>query len=353
MLKAIRLLPRKNCARFYSQNVKLRQIQEASKTVDPFSKIKINCSASATVRPVDLFECPNSDKLRVFAYSTTGKSSSEIDIKGDEKNVEVSARDKLGAKEDTKFVFEVPVKCNLEITAGKDVSIAEMYSDYIDVKSQKNIFTKNLRGTSIELLSQEGDITCDGLTLAQEIKIQTNHRGNIHLDKIQGDAMTCASSKGTISTNACYAGVSKFTTQTGTLNLKNVHKQATVYVLEEGDINMTGIHGNLLIKANGGNLNLQFSEVMDDTIIMSNDSKHVSINISDLVEENCFIELNSDEIILDKSASHLKDRLQGNKFRLGNGENKNKLLVSVTGKLALGKLSWADSLKSSLGFREM
>lgn len=105
------------------------------------------------------------------------------------------------------------------------------------------------------------------------------------------------------------------------------------------------------MKSNAGDLNLQFSEIVGDNIIMANDSKKVVINISDLIEEHSFVEISSDEIILSATIAHLKDHLIDNHiFRFGGEHQPTKLLVCTKGSLTVGKMSWTDKMKEIFGY---
>lgn len=98
-------------------------------------------------------------------------------------------------------------------------------------------------------------------------------------------------------------------------------------------------------------MNLQFSEIIGDNIIMANDSKNVIINISDMIEEQSFVEISADKVILSPTIVHLKDHLIEDKsFRLGGEHRPSKLLVCTKGSLTMGKMSWADKMKEIFGY---
>lgn len=61
---------------------------------------------------------------------------------------------------------------------------------------------------------------------------------DIVLDKLQGDLMHCKTFEGNISLNSCYVEQANFVTETGNLNLKNLHKKSEIYVLKEGNIDI-------------------------------------------------------------------------------------------------------------------
>lgn len=84
---------------------------------------------------------------------------------------------------------------------------------------------------------------------------------------------------------------------------------------------------------------------------MANDSQNVVINISDIIEEQSFVEISSDKIALNPTLEHLKDHImENNIFRLGEEHSPSKLLVCTKGSLTIGKMSWADKMKEMFGY---
>lgn len=61
------------------------------------------------------------------------------------------------------------------------------------------------------------------------------------MDKLQGDVITCKTKQGNISTNCSYVESSTFETDSGFLDLKNVHKKTKICVHQKGDLKMSKI----------------------------------------------------------------------------------------------------------------
>ncbi|XP_055838639.1 uncharacterized protein LOC129906763 [Episyrphus balteatus] len=328
--------------------------------VDPYSKIKINSQINVKIRPYNVLECQDSNLLRATIRSAVdGKpSKAQLDVKIKNKNVEITSKTTSTGKEAEELVclLEVPIRADLLIDTESEVSIADMYCEELNVISNKNIDTKNVRSTTVDLFSKNGNINCNGLLLGQKINIKTNTNGSIFLDKLQGDSINCHTIDGNIKTNSCYVESSKFTTDNGTLDLKNIHKTSEVCVNKMGDLFMTGVHGNIQIKCNGGgNVNVQLSEIVGNNKIVTQTEDNVIINISDQIEETSFIEATSKKFTLDESLSHLSDCIENdNHFRMSKEQdNCNKLVIESKGNLILGKLSWADSMKIAMGLKEI
>lgn len=166
-----------------------------------------------------------------------------------------------------------------------------------------------------------------------------------------GNSLTAITENGTISTNSCYAKNSKFITQKGSLQLKNVHEKSEMNLVDGGEIDVTGFHGILNATTNGGTLNFQFTEIYGESFIKANNPNQFNVNISAFVEQNSFLSINANEIILDPALNHLEKSNSNNGQALKNGNRdliEDVLSIETNGKLKLGKLSWMDTVKLKL-----
>lgn len=173
---------------------------------------------------------------------------------------------------------------------------------------------------------------------------------DIYLHKILGDRLTAISENGVISTDSCYSENSKFITQKGELQLKNVHKQSELFVLDGGRLNVTGFHGILRAKTKGGILDFQLTEVYGNSYIEANDPIALNVNISEFVEQHTCLSINANEITIDSSLQHFKDSQtlsdKGKKLEIGNSDLiEDNLTIRTNGHLNLGKMSWMDTIK--------
>lgn len=174
----------------------------------------------------------------------------------------------------------------------------------------------------------------------------------IHLNQVLGDSLTAISENGTISTNSCYAENSKFITQKGGFQLKNVHKKSELYLLDGGDavVDVTGFHGILNATINGGILNFQLNEVYGDSWIQAQNSINFDLKISEFVEQHTCLAINAKEIMIDSTLNHFEksrkcDENGENLITLNRDINSDSLTVQTKGNITLGKLSWVDSIK--------
>lgn len=172
-----------------------------------------------------------------------------------------------------------------------------------------------------------------------------------------GDSLTAITENGIISTNSCYAENSKFITQKGGLHLKNVHKKSEMYLLDDGDLDVTGFHGVLNVtSSNGGTLNFQLTEVYGDSCIDAQNPNELSVNISEFVEQHTCLSFVAKKISLDPTLQHFEKCYRNNndtgdktELQVGDRDMCDDLLtIRTNGNLKLGKLSWMDSVKMKL-----
>lgn len=65
---------------------------------------------------------------------------------------------------------------------------------------------------------------------------------------MQGDEIICKTDSGNISTSSCYSETSTFETNTGKLDLQNIHKTSKVLVNRDGNLKMCKKNVNLSIE---------------------------------------------------------------------------------------------------------
>ncbi|XP_031632824.1 protein FAM185A [Contarinia nasturtii] len=336
--------------------------------VYPFPNIKITSNYHLNIKPYDVLDCPDGNRLRISLKSKDiSKISSKVagflasfdaTVKIDEHNIVIDTVDDLGTQVNADelanavvCLIEVPIKSNLKVASKRDVNIENMYSDDINViTNDGDVTTKNIHSIHLNLIAQNGNIQCEGTTVSQKTDIRSYGKKNIHLNQVLGDSLTAISENGIISTNSCYAENSKFITQKGGLHLKNVHKKSELYLLDGGDLDVTGFHGTLNATTNGGTLNFQLTEMYGESRIEAQNPNQFNINISEFVEQHSCLQINANQITLDTTLEYLeksqKDDGSGEELQTGNRDiNDDQLIIRTNGNLKLGKLSWMDTMK--------
>ncbi|KAM7341901.1 protein FAM185A [Cochliomyia hominivorax] len=358
--------------RFYARklvattNVNMKQIhQETLRYINPHAKIKINSDIYVKVSSADPHRYPSGDALIAELHGGPAKNctaSMDVNVSDDECNVEIVLK-KLNETTDFHCEIAVPIKASLNINSRYAASVKDTFGDELKVKAVKFLNCKNVRAERIELLSTQGNISCQGILLGKETKVETQNKGNIILDKLQGDAITCKTNNGNITTNCSYVESSKFETNAGCLDLKNVHKKSVVLVNQKGDLKMTGVHGNLKVFINEGNMNLQLSELQGENIIEAKNLSTSVINISDDIEKNTMFDVNltgdvnTSIISLDASLEHLSSGLSENKQQFQwplsqKQQQPNKLNVVSKNSLTLGKSSWMEMMRLKMAKKQ-
>lgn len=166
--------------------------------------------------------------------------------------------------------------------------------------------------------------------------------------------MHASTENGELLTNSCYVNSSIFETNCGNLLLHNVHKNAEINILQKGRLEMTGFHGTLNAKVNSGQVKVQFSEILEKNVITFNGTEPIEIFISDLIEDNSFVDIKAKEIEVDESIKTKSGKnIFKDSFLLGESSKKNTLSIeSKKGFVKLGKMSWADSLKLKMSLNK-
>lgn len=161
--------------------------------VYPFSNIKITSNYHLDIKPYDILACPDGNLLRISlqpknpneAISTKVTSflgSFDAAVKIDDQNVVIDTVDDLGTQVNADelanavvCLIEVPVKANLKVFGKRDICINNMYSDDINaITNDGDLTTKNIHAINLSLATQNGNIRCEGTTLAQKIDVRSH-----------------------------------------------------------------------------------------------------------------------------------------------------------------------------------
>lgn len=314
-----------------------------------------------------------------------------IEIDADTKRIQIHHDGNAAGADDANHltcVLEVPVQSELNITGAeqRNIHVERLYSDAVRLQTcgGGNISTRNLNGFRFEFVTHGGgSVHCAGNTLANQITIQANDTGNVHLAKMQGDLLYVLCDSGCIRTDSCYTEASKFVTHSGHLDLHNVHKFAEMYVLEAGRLDVSGFHGRLMARLSAAaTAQLQLTEVYGDSSIEivgenvpaeAEDGTPAArrgeliLNVSDFVLENNEIDVRVEgtsgarvrlaETLADSLESEWWDCVSAEAdvfHRVNpnlNASDDDRLQVRSFGDVLLGKMSWTDTLKLKLNVK--
>ncbi|KAH8300666.1 hypothetical protein KR018_006205 [Drosophila ironensis] len=350
--------------------------QEIMHYVNPYARINVVSDAFVRIQPADVHQYTSGD---VFIAQLTGgqvkNSNFTLDVKLDNEDKEVNVVVKKVADPAQPFEchLQIPIRSDVSVQGKAGVRVENIQSELLEIKAEGPIITKNVKATKVSLFSENGNINCQGTLLGQITEIET-HNGNIAMTKLQGDNLKCSTKAGSILTDCCYVEKSRFETQTGRLELKNVHKTSEVHVHQKAELNMSefllfclllakeihirivfhaaGVHGNLQVVTKGGSLNLQLSELEGHSQIEADNLQDEAVvHISQAIEQELNIEVSACKVSLADELGHVAHALNEdkNKFHLRN-EKKGRLLINSTGDkgVRLGKQSWSDMMRQKL-----
>ena len=173
--------------RFYARktvttfDADMKQVhQETLRYVSPYANIKIDSDIYVKVNSIDPHKYPNGDALIVELHGGPVKNctaSMEVKVSGDnDENVEVFFK-KLAEPTDFHCELAIPIKAALNVTSRHAAIVHNIFGNELKVKATKFINTKNIKAESIELLSSEGDINCQGILLGKQTIVKTQTKG--------------------------------------------------------------------------------------------------------------------------------------------------------------------------------
>ncbi|XP_063708284.1 protein FAM185A [Culicoides brevitarsis] len=308
------------------------------KEISPYSKIKINGGFNYKIKPFDLFECQDSNKLRV-SFETPAESTEQLPkVQITDNHVELTDS---GANKNLCCLLEVPIKSDLTVKTSQNVSISDLYSDLLDIEA-KNVRTKNIHGTDIKISTNGGEISCTGLLLGKDIKFFLDS-GDLTIDRIQGEKLVIKQNDGKINISSCYSTYSQFDCTNSVMNLKNIHKLCHIHAHGSGELTMHGFSGTLIADLDDYLMNLQFSEVLGRSKVTCKSDKPSTVNLASQILENCYVKLKANRMNLDEELTLLNLSTNGEHIRINDKSFANHLRIVHSNEVLLGKLAWADA----------
>lgn len=167
----------------------------------PFPNIKITSNYHLNIKPYDVLDCPDGNLLRIslqpkaINQTLTPKvkkflADFDATVQIDDQNIVIDTVDDLGTQVNAdelanavECLIEVPIKSNLKVASKRDINIQNMYSDDINViTNDGDVKTKNIHSVSLSLVAQNGNVQCDGTTLAKTMDVRSHgQKVNIQL----------------------------------------------------------------------------------------------------------------------------------------------------------------------------
>lgn len=254
------------------------------------------------IKPTCPQEYPNADRAFVCIYGKESTSCHDI-------NIELTGelRDVLtvNAFPESSFMYcevQIPVKYDLDIHLLNEagVQIHGMEANEVNVKTVLgNINTNGLHSHNIHFNTVTGNITAEG-TLQGNLFINAK-KTNIIAKKLQGMAMSIDAEELDTSIESSYMNQGEINAHHGNINLKNLHG-CTDLVLRNGQISISGLHGQIAGFIGTGNVNVQVTEITSNSALHVNEG---DMNISVLQDPRHALEVTAPSLEI---ASELKSK---------------------------------------------
>jgi hypothetical protein len=143
-----------------------------------------------------------------------------------------------------------------------------MESDYCQVTSESGtVIANRIKTQAMTIDTVSGDILCTG-PMQGSIKINSLSGNVIAEQRFIGPSLDISTDTGDIRVAASYADQSKFSTNKGNINLRNIHNESYVAVYESGDVKIKGIDGSTNVFVKKGDLEVHISQIKHESRIL-------------------------------------------------------------------------------------
>lgn len=253
--------------------------------------------------------------------------------------------------------FQVPATCGVDVKVRGDASIEVKDLEggpFQMVANQGTCYLKNLKGSSLKALSSNGGIICQSQLLFEHGFLETKKKGNISVKKLQGKEFYLKTEHGDVNVGATYLLKAKLASESGCINLGDVHGFTEIHV-EEGNISIGSTSGQLEAFTGRGSIDVNLSQHEDVKL----NTKEGDITIK------CLQESFSSEFLVKSNHIHVdsninvvidEERAEGNQTvmagKLNKQDKEEEQIKMINAEAKLGtvnfeKEDWFTSLKLS------
>lgn len=233
--------------------------------VTPFLTLNVSLPFNISLEPLDLYKYPNCDKVIVTIEGDN--------ILHDVKCTRLAHQlflscDKYETSQATCRI-EAPIKASINATSPQgNITLKNFNGKKININTGSgNITATKLYSEDISLTSLTGNIICRTVLQAANIYLSTGKNGNISIDKLLGLNLSVTTVNGDINTLSSYCNQSQFTTESGCLDLHNVHRKCQIFCNEKAKLNLVSFDGNLQACMESGEANIQIARIEGDSKI--------------------------------------------------------------------------------------
>ncbi|XP_059843193.1 uncharacterized protein fam185a isoform X1 [Hypanus sabinus] len=193
--------------------------------VDPFSSLKVRLPCDVSVKALDPHGYPAADRAFVELLSPNqAENLDDVLVQYDKARKQMLVVSE-NISSDARIDLITPVKIDLDISTFQKgcVKIKKMECDNCYVETEKgHSILNSLKAHKVKVQSRGGNIICLG-TIHGNVDIQTNSKGFVEIEKLQGTDMNISTTDGALKTKYIYAKSSHLSSSIGNIELGNIH----------------------------------------------------------------------------------------------------------------------------------
>jgi len=242
--------------------------------------VKVTSPIDVTVKPAGNYENPNLDRAVVKLYSKKGHSalvkSSDLEgrtqISAEQNGSTLQIKGQAGIQSiHDALVVEVPVVHGVYVEAEKEATVEVsdfIESEYCTISSDMGAVSANrIKTDAMTVGTNGGDIVCTG-HMQGTIKLNSVSGNVISEQRFIGPSLDISTDTGDIRIASSYSEQSKFVTNRGKINLRNIHNESYIACYENGDVKIKGIDGSTNIFVKKGDLEIHVSQIKHESRIL-------------------------------------------------------------------------------------
>ncbi|XP_062928238.1 protein FAM185A [Mobula hypostoma] len=318
--------------------------------VDPFSSLKVRLPCDVSVKALDPHGYPAADRAFVELLSPNqAENLDDVLVQYDKARKQMLVVSE-NISSDARIDLITPVKFDLDISTFQKgcVKIKKMECDNCYVETEKgHSILNSLKAHKVKVQSRGGNVICLG-TIHGNVDIQTNSKGFVEIDKLQGTNMNISTTDGALKTRYIYAKSSYLSSSIGNIELGNVHGSVTIQT-EAGAVTVDSSDGNLKATTQQGDLDVYISQLGIVNLLTQEGSITLKVPKAlraKLQLSGAMVKISPELNLQDIESSTEQDHQTIQGFLNGRGEGAHVIEAhTVRGMLNIKSQSWIESIK--------
>ncbi|XP_072097727.1 fibrinogen-like 2a isoform X3 [Mobula birostris] len=318
--------------------------------VDPFSSLKVRLPCDVSVKALDPHGYPAADRAFVELLSPNqAENLDDVLVQYDKARKQMLVVSE-NISSDARIDLITPVKFDLDISTFQKgcVKIKKMECDNCYVETEKgHSILNSLKAHKVKVQSRGGNVICLG-TIHGNVDIQTNSKGFVEIDKLQGTNMNISTTDGALKTRYIYAKSSHLSSSIGNIELGNIHGSVTIQT-EAGAVTVDSSDGNLKATTQQGDLDVYISQLGIVNLLTQEGSITLKVPKAlraKLQLSGAMVKISPELNLQDIDSSTVQDHQTIQGFLNGRGEGAHVIEAhTVRGMLNIETQSWIESIK--------